>query len=364
MNDPATTPADAGSSPAQVTTNPRRSEVPVAAPRNRRQGDRRDGSDRRQSAPHDASDVTTQQVVSGELPIDTAKTGGAKRGPTSAAKRLGLRAEQAKWTFALPDGARRLVASRDFEGRTNDSLVRWLASDPDLSRRLLRWCNTPLYNLSTPFQTLEEAAGVLEGRDLARLAVLAWVRTLFQPDVRLDIYSRDFLWSHSIAVGSVASMITRTCGVGDASDAMVAGTLHDIGLCVAERLDPESFLEVLQSIDPLSPTHEVEQDHYGWDHAELGAAVMGHWGMPEPVLAAARWHHDEDRGMQDPDADTIASVMVADYFVSRFGIGSTGSPTLSPPPPSVLSRLRIDAGLLPLLWKQVPAAVEAVKRLR
>lgn len=298
------------------------------------------------------------------MPIDTAKTGGAKRGPTSAAKRLGLRAEQAKWTFALPDGARRLVASRDFEGRTNDSLVRWLASDPDLSRRLLRWCNTPLYNLSTPFQTLEEAAGVLEGRDLARLAVLAWVRTLFQPDVRLDIYSRDFLWSHSIAVGSVASMITRTCGVGDASDAMVAGTLHDIGLCVAERLDPESFLEVLQSIDPLSPTHEVEQDHYGWDHAELGAAVMGHWGMPEPVLAAARWHHDEDRGMQDPDADTIASVMVADYFVSRFGIGSTGSPTLSPPPPSVLSRLRIDAGLLPLLWKQVPAAVEAVKRLR
>jgi hypothetical protein len=62
----------------------------------------------------------------------------------TTSSRLGLRIEQARWQFGLPDGARRLIASGDFDGRANETLVRWLASDGELSRRLLRWCNTPL----------------------------------------------------------------------------------------------------------------------------------------------------------------------------------------------------------------------------
>ena len=108
---------------------------------------------------------------------------------THAPGRLALRVEQARWEFGLPDGARRLIASGDFDGRTNDSLVRWLASDPQLTERLLRWCNTPLYNLSRPYASLQEASVVMDGRDLARLAVLAFVRGLFMPDSAIEIYS-------------------------------------------------------------------------------------------------------------------------------------------------------------------------------
>ena len=176
------------------------------------------------------------------------------------AGRLTLRIEQARWQFALPDGARRLIASGDFDGRTNDTLVRWLASDRELARRLLRWCNTPMFNLSRPYKSLEEAASVMEGCDLARLAVLAFARGLFLPDVELDIYRREVLWRHSIAVGTVASMISRTCGTGDPSIVFVAGTLHDIGLLASEKLDGESFAEMVAEIDELSPTHEVELD--------------------------------------------------------------------------------------------------------
>ena len=108
--------------------------------------------------------------------------------------RLGLRVEQARWEFCLPEGARRLIASKDFEGRVNESLVVWLATDKELAKRVLRWCNTPLYNLSTPYKSLSEASKVMEGQDLARLAVLASVRSLFLPNAQIDIYSREVLW--------------------------------------------------------------------------------------------------------------------------------------------------------------------------
>ncbi|MEM9828449.1 MAG: HDOD domain-containing protein [Planctomycetota bacterium] len=283
---------------------------------------------------------------------------------SSAPKRLGLRIEQAKWECGLPDGARRLVASRDFEGRTNGALVRWLSADRDLAKRLLRWCNTPLYNLSTPFKNLEEASRVMENRDLARLAVLAWVRTLFLPDVRFDIYSRDFLWAHSIAVGSVASMITRTCGVGDSSNALVAGTLHDIGLCASERLDPETFQRIIREIDQLNPKQEIESEVQGWDHTQLGAAVLNHWGMPQDIVAAARYHHDPE-ACEDPSVRPIvASVALANYFCTRAGLGSTGSTHSVAPPPVTFEWLSVKGSLLEVLWKQVPSSIQNARDLR
>lgn len=293
------------------------------------------------------------------------KVGASESKPIGrSSKRLGLRVEQAKWECKLPDGARRLIASRDFEGRANEALVRWLSSDRDLSQRLLRWCNAPLYNLSTPFKNLEEAARVMENRDLARLAVLAWVRTLFLPDVRFDIYSRDFLWSHSIAVGAVASMITRTCGAGDSSNALVAGTLHDIGLCASERLDAESFQRVIAEIDQVNPTQEIEREQQGWDHTELGSALLTHWGMPQDVIAAARFHHEPEECQDEDVQPIVASVTLANYFCTRAGLGSTGSSHLLAPPPVIFQWLRVPSSLLEVLWKQVPNAIQSVRDLR
>lgn len=278
--------------------------------------------------------------------------------------RLGLRTEQARWEFALPDGARRLVASGDFDGRTNETLVRWLASDRQLARRLLKWCNTPLYNLAKPYQSLDEASQVMDGCDLARLAVLAFVRGLFLPNLQIDVYQRESLWSHSIAVGAVAAMISRTCGSSDPSLVFVAGTLHDIGMCASERLDPETFAEVMGQVDALSPVHEVERDLQGWDHTELGQAVLKQWGLPEEVQMVARYHHQPERVIDGPYAATVACVAIANYLCSRAGWTSVQGQVLAAPNNRVFSRLGIEAGLLRLLWQQFYPALESVAELR
>ncbi|TWU60734.1 HDOD domain protein [Rubripirellula tenax] len=284
--------------------------------------------------------------------------------PVSSSARLGLRIDQAKWQLALPDGARRLIASGDFDGRDNETLVLWLSSEPELSERLLRWCNTPLYNLSRPYPSLEEAAKVMDGCDLARLAVLAWVRRMFLPDAQIDIYSREGLWSHSIAVGAVAMLIARTCNAGDPGLVFIAGALHDIGLCASERLDPDSFREVVSQTDELSPTHEVEKDLLGWDHSQLGAAILDQWGMPEAIQYSARYHHIPEQVIDSEHAATVGCVAVANYLCSRSGWASTGSNAIIAPAESVFRRLGIDAGLLTVLWTQLSLALDSVSDLR
>lgn len=278
--------------------------------------------------------------------------------------RLSLRTEQARWQFGLPDGARRLIASGDFDGGTSESLVRWLASDRELGERVLRWCNSPLFNLSTPFSSLDEASKLMDEREISRLAVLAFVRGLFLPSVQIDLYDRDKLWNHSIAVGAVASMISRTCGSEDPSLVFVAGTLHDIGMCASERLDPDTFARVIAEVDELSPVHEIEQEQLGWDHGELGAVILGQWGMPEEVQAAARWHHSPEDSLDGPHGLTVCCVSVANFLCSRSGWASVGRPSLAPPTPPVFSKLRIDAGLLTVLWQQLHPVLDSVVHLR
>ena len=287
--------------------------------------------------------------------------------------RLGLRIEQARWDLVLPDGARRLIASGDFDGRDNDTLVRWLASEGELSKRLLKWCNTPLYNQCKPYQSLEEASKVIPGRDLAQLAVLVWVRGAFLPDRHLDLYSRERLWMHSMSVASVSSLIARTCNLADPQLAFIAGAFHDIGMLASERLDPDAFSEVVSEIDSLSPTHEVEKDQLGWDHTELGAAILEQWGMPDAIVQAAAQHHHAHLAVakwkknpgqfNQEHVEIVCCVTIANYLCARAGLGSIGTVPLPTPRENVFQTLGMEAALITVLWQQLPAAFEAVREL-
>ncbi len=294
--------------------------------------------------------------------------------PSTSLSRLSLRIEQAKWEFRLPEGAAQVIASEDFQapdfpsqgmgGGDNLTLVPWLAGEPELCQRLLRWCNTPLYNLARPFQSLEEACSVMDARELSRLAILACARGLFLPDREIDQYRREALWNHSIAVGAVASMISRTSGRGDPSTVFLAGTLHDIGLCASEQLDPDTFAQVVALVDELSPINEVEKELQDWDHTELGEAILNQWGMPESVAMVARYHHEPDHVLQGPDGAAVGCVAVANYLCSRAGWQAAGRHYLPPPSNRVFAHLGIDASLLTVIWQQLYVALESVINLR
>jgi HD-like signal output (HDOD) protein len=266
--------------------------------------------------------------------------------------------------FDLPQGAREVIRCGDFEGEGNRALADWLSGDRELCRRLLRWCNTPLYNLARPFESLEEACAVMDGRELARLAVLASIRRHFLPDRQIDQYHRETLWSHSMAVGVAAAIISRTTGCGDPSLIFVAGSLHDIGLRASEHLDPKSLAAVMSLVDELSPIDEVERELLGWDHALLGEAVVRFWGLPETIALVARHHHEPEQVLSDPSGHAVACVTLANYLCSRAGWGTVGRHYLATPSQRVFAHLGIDEGVLRVLWQQLYVALDSVKLLR
>lgn len=291
--------------------------------------------------------------------------------PTQPSSRLGLRTEQAQWELRLPEEATRLIASGGLVATDHDTLIPWLKSNPALAKRLLRWCNTPLFNLSKPYRSLEDAAKIMKNDQLAQLAILAHVREFFLPEKEIDIYSRQRLWGHSMAVAAVGSLIARTCDVANPDMVFMAGAFHDIGMLASERLDSESFREVLLETDELSPSHEVERDILGWDHAQLGAELLQHWGMPEAICLSAKYHHAAETCLEKPEtcpenehSQVVGCIAIANHLCSRVGWSSVGKHAIASPPPTVFAHLGIDADLLTVLWQRLYSSLETGARLR
>jgi HD-like signal output (HDOD) protein len=59
--------------------------------------------------------------------------------------------------------------------------------------------------------------------------------------------------------------------------------------------------------------HEVEMQAFGISHAQLGASLLGTWGLPMPVLEAIGCHHSPDESA-DAAFSLLTAVHVADVF--------------------------------------------------
>ena len=92
----------------------------------------------------------------------------------------------------------------------------------------------------------------------------------------------------------------------------MASLLHDSGkLILATRL-PNEFAGALRRSESTGrPLHVVEAEQLGTSHAEVGAYLLGLWGLPGPIVEAVQMHHQPqfvDNGGQGLDAVSVTHI--------------------------------------------------------
>ena len=107
----------------------------------------------------------------------------------------------------------------------------------------------------------------------------------------------DELQRHATNVAVAARLLAE--GTPHAEDAWAGGLLHDVGYWILARERQSELLRCLQSaaVEGL-PLHEAEMRVLGASHAQLGAYVLGIWGLPTPVVEAVAYHHAPEYGEQ------------------------------------------------------------------
>ncbi len=179
------------------------------------------------------------------------------------------------------------------------SVEKLVSKDLGLTAKVLQLVNSAFFGIRQQVSTVGLAVSLL-GLDAIKALVLSLqVFEQFDPE-KLNGLSLDALFDHSMAVGAVAKRIARAENAERqaADDGFMAGILHDVGkLIIAVRFPTEYKKMRLASAKSNMPLYVIEQKVLGATHAEVGAYLLGLWGLSNNIVEGVAFHHQPSRSM-------------------------------------------------------------------
>jgi putative nucleotidyltransferase with HDIG domain len=169
-----------------------------------------------------------------------------------------------------------------------------IEQDPAIAAKVLQMANSAVFGLEFSVSSTTEAIGYIGLETTKAVVLLAHTFSSFD-NLKLVQFSIEDLWRHSIQVGRLAKHIAELEDSNQdfAEQAFAAGLLHDIGKLMFAANHSGLFGKVIRlAREQHCNLWEAEaQVLPGVGHAELGATVLGIWGLPKVITEAVALHH-------------------------------------------------------------------------
>ena len=168
-----------------------------------------------------------------------------------------------------------------------------IARDVGLSAKLMQMANSSLLGLRKATTTPTQALQALGIEATKALVLVSDLLARYDP-AALHPFSIDDLWDHSREIAALAGAIAQTeGGRTEGADARLVGLLHDVGRLTLVSQRPAEYRDVFRRVrDERVTLIEAERRVFGATHADIGAYLLGLWGLPDSVVEAVAWHHE------------------------------------------------------------------------
>lgn len=187
---------------------------------------------------------------------------------------------------SLPDVYARVREQLESPTGSIAAVARLVAADAALSARLLHLVNSPLFGQRGRVENVSRAVtllGLQQVHDLVLAMSLQGVFTGIRP-ARLDMQR---FWRSSLLTGLAARAAGIAAGLLAGERLFVIGVLADTGHLVMYQTVPELAAAARREAEASGePLDAAERRLVGCDFAELGAALMDRWQLPERFTAA------------------------------------------------------------------------------
>jgi HD-like signal output (HDOD) protein len=163
--------------------------------------------------------------------------------------------------------------------------------DIGMTVKILQIVNSAFFGLRRRISDSNEAVEFLGLDTISSLTLgLGIISQLESTELSTVLLAR--LWEHSISVGILAHKIALSENPAVAVDAFTAGLLHDIGEVVLAINLPKQFFEAQKLVEEQNISRaDSEKAVFETTHAEVGAYLIGLWGLPTQVVEAVAFHH-------------------------------------------------------------------------
>jgi HD-like signal output (HDOD) protein/ActR/RegA family two-component response regulator len=185
--------------------------------------------------------------------------------------------------------------------------------DIGISARVLQLVSSAFYGLPRSVTSVGGAVAYLGVEVIKAIVLSVEVSRMFPLTQSIPDFSVDALQQQGMRASQFAKRILGHEPGGDVL--LVAGLLQDTGqLVLASRAASRFGIALSTSAARKQPLQEVESDIFGASHAEIGAYLLGLWGLPQRVVSAVA-NHLEPQRTGNRVFDAAAALYVANLLV-------------------------------------------------
>lgn len=196
------------------------------------------------------------------------------------------------------------------ENVTLGDIAHVVQSDPALSGRLIKLANSGS-QISRPVVSIQEAVARQGVKAVCQLALGFSLLDQYRAG-SCDSFDYPKYWSHSLLMGLAMQSLGQRVRVGASDELFVCGLLAQIGQLALATVYPDKYNAVLAA-HQASPTQRLaihERTHLETDHIELGAAMMGKWGVPKVFTQPLALYENPDQASDSLDSRSNSLVLM------------------------------------------------------
>jgi len=172
-----------------------------------------------------------------------------------------------------------------------------ISQDVSMSAKILQLVNSAFFALPRKITDPQQASVFVGIESLKALVLSIHVFSSFTEDAELCEFSLTNMWKHCLITGGLARDIARAEKASGkvVEEAMIAGMLHDIGKLIMLKV-PRQYKKAMKLIETTGcDSAEAEYSTMKTSHSELGAYLLGLWGLPGTIVESVAYHHNPSR---------------------------------------------------------------------
>ncbi len=194
---------------------------------------------------------------------------------------------------SLPSLYQELMQEMQSANASLKKAARIVGKDIGMVTKILQLVNSAFFGLRTHVTEPEQAVALL-GFDTIKSLVLS-MQVFSQFDqTKVPSFSLEDEWQHGLTTGAFARTITKSEGVEQTvlEESFTAALLHDVGTVILATNRPDDYTRV---VTLMAEKHladwQAEQEVFGATHAQVGAYLLGMWGLGDAIVEAVAYHH-------------------------------------------------------------------------
>ena len=223
---------------------------------------------------------------------------------------------------SLPEVYTEVIGELQSQEPSVKKIAEIISTDMAMTAKILQVVNSAFFGLVRKISNPKDAVMLLGTETIKALVLSVKIFSEFNQK-KFTWFNFDELFNHSMSVSMFAQTISKKEQLDQnlVNNSLMAGMFHDLGKLILVTNFQKPYQKVLTEVGKTRQNlWDLEYEMFGTSHAEIGAYLMGLWGLEYPVIEAIAFHHRPGKSLSN-STGLLTAVHFGDAF-DRFKNGA------------------------------------------